>query len=654
MKPQFIGLTKKEMVRTASGLLHQGDRIEAAQHVQEVTEDLSKKKQRRVKTEDEANQVLLATLNYCLNTDNYELGAGMLWTPEMFTPEPRCTQLVWDSLRRNSLSLFMGASSMSKTFGCGVFFYMDWLRDPLWTTVRVVGPSEDHLEANLFAHLVSLHRAAALPVPGQLGALFIGLDKRDPKSSIKGISIPLGRTKGAGKLQGVKRYPRKTEHPLFGRLTRLRVLVDEIEQTPDGIWKDFLNLTSTKEDNEDNLKIAGSFNPQLVGSKTYLNAEPSGGWPSIDADKDEEWTSKRGWHVVRLDAHKSENVIEGQIIYPGIQTREGLSLLAKASGGTDSPDYACFGRAMYSAAGTALSVIPVTFFNEARGEYIWYDEPKAVCGGDMALEGGDPAMLAYALFGTAVGIKYPPTPSYPKGRTAMFRDSAGRNVRRYGLQFHNIFELERGNTVQMATQVQLMCNALGLPPGHVMLDRTGNGAGIHDLLKETWAPEVLGVNYSSSSTDTKVMDEDQSTCYELYDRVHTELWYAFRRWLEFGFILFLPSMEKFVEAQTELTTRLAKKHQGKQKIETKPDYKLRTGGTSCNMADACCLTLHLVRILFGPTPSMDTERRSVAGGFEVYGGEPMQVRVQSSEMLDDLDTLQRGNSPFPEELDFMS
>src|SRR5438477_286885 len=82
------------------------------------------------------------------------------------------------------------------------------LSDPENTAVKVLGPSEDHLEANLFSHLVDLHRCASLPMPGEVGELFIGMDRRNQTASIKGTVIPIGKVKKAGRLQGTKRKAR--------------------------------------------------------------------------------------------------------------------------------------------------------------------------------------------------------------------------------------------------------------------------------------------------------------------------------------------------------------------------------------------------------------------------------------------------------------
>jgi hypothetical protein len=546
--------------------------------------------------------------------------------------------------------LLMGASSMSKTFGCGVFFYLDWLRDPEHTTVRVVGPGETHLESNLFSHLVTLHRNAALPVPGEVGALFIGLDQRDAKGAIKGLTIPLGRQAGAGRLQGVKRYPRMKPHPEYGNLYRLRVLVDEIEKVPDGIWKDFRNLTSNIGEDPDGMRIAGAFNPEVIGSQTYIHAEPPKQWSSVNLEEDHEWESKRGWYVVRLDAHRSENVMLKKTVFVGLQTIQGLDILAKSSGGTDTGGYMTFGRAMYPSKGSSLSILSPSHFRSGRGNFLWYQSPQIIAAVDSALEGSDPPMMAVGKYGLATGVKFPPSADYPEGRDMMFRQSNGKPALRPGCQLTKMFALRNGDTVAVSNEIKVMCNALGVPPGHLMLDRTGNGAGVHDLLKEIWAPEVYGLNYSSAATGAKVMEQDNEMCSELYERVYSELWYAFRRWLEFQFFLFSSDIEDYADIEVEFTGRLSKRSgTGKMKVESKQDYKARNGGQSPNKADAATLLLHLVRTKWSVIPSMDTERATVSAS-EAFVGNQAPVIVSAADRLDDLDMAASG--PYFDELDW--
>lgn len=247
--------------------------------------------------------VLQHWLHYLLNSDRPEEAAKLLWTPNQFTPDPQFTKDVWKLFSESSHGLIMGAASCSKSYGFGVRFFLEWIRDPEWTTIKVLGPSEDHLEQNLFSHLVGLHKSASLPMPGEVGNLFIGLDRRNQLSSIKGIVIPIGQKKKAGRLQGTKRRPRPAPHEIFGPLSRMFIFVDEIENVPGGLWSDIDNVLSNIQEEGDTsgFKLFGAFNPTNQGDEVAKRVEPLFGWEGFDIDDHYRWKSKRDWDVLRLD-----------------------------------------------------------------------------------------------------------------------------------------------------------------------------------------------------------------------------------------------------------------------------------------------------------------------------------------------------------------
>src|SRR6185295_460299 len=146
--------------------------------------------------------------------------------------------------------------------------------------------------------------------PGSVGKLFIGIDTRARKGAITGVVIPLGK-KAAGRIQGSKRTNRKKPHPKFGKLSRMFIFLDEIANIPVGVWKDIDNVIASGQ-GDDGLKIIGAFNPTNIHDEVGLRVEPPQGWAHFDPDVDVDWTSTRGWRVVRLDAARCENVVQGK------------------------------------------------------------------------------------------------------------------------------------------------------------------------------------------------------------------------------------------------------------------------------------------------------------------------------------------------------
>lgn len=626
---------RNQMIFDVAALVHDKDWMGAgslyASYVRRVKDPSFK----NPPDEDSVKQIITELLHWCLNSDRYPLAARLLWTESQFDPRPHFTQMIWDELKKSAAMMLMGSASASKSYSTGVWLLLDWVRDPEYTCVRVLGPSEQHLSENLFTHIVNLHQSASIPLPGETGDLYIGTDRRNRFGSITGVVVPLGK-KAAGRLQGVKAGNKKRAkpHPVFGTLGRLRVFMDESEKIPVGIWRDVDNIFSNLNGVE-TFKIIGAFNPENQNGESGTRCEPQGGWALFNIDTDERWVSKRGWSVVRLDGFKGENVVYKQIIFPGLQTHEGISKLIENSGGYDSPGYYTMARAAFPPSSVKLVIIPQGMFDRSKGTFEFIGPTIAVAGNDLAGEGGDAIPYAFADFGVAVGYRTPPNIKYPRGQYIEFKDELGNRIRRPALQVNGIFRLDVGQTTKVAAQIIDVSNKLIVRPGNLAVDRTGMGQGIYDMLRDLWSHEVIGVNYMESASEMKILEEDSKNCKEAYDRACTELWFALRKWMEFGIVLFNPQMD---------FSRLAEQLTGRQfvpgkydRVESKKEYRARCGGHSPDEADAVTLLIHAARISTGTVPSMSLNRGigSVSDGSE-FEDEKARVCI-TNRLTDDVD-----------------
>ena len=544
-------------------------------------------------------------LHYLLNNDGMEEAAQLLWSKTQFTPEPQYTRDLWQFFNESNMGLIMGAASCSKSYGIGVRLFLEWIRDPEWTTVKVLGPSEDHLEANLFSHLVRLHESAKLPMPGEVGELFIGLDRRNQVSCIKGVIIPVGKVKKASRLQGNKRVPRVHPHPNFGDQSRMFIFIDEIENVPGGLWSDVDNVLSQiqEEGGDGGFKIFGAYNPTNQTDEVGKRAEPPFGWERFDVDEHFRWKSTRGWDVIRLDGEKSENVLQNRLVFPGLQTRVGLEKIARNAGGRQTGGYFSMARGAYPPSGVELTIIPPGMLQKWRGEFIWYAPPKPCGACDLALEGGAAASFALGDWGKATGVKLPPTVEHPQGLTVMFKNPETQAViPRTVVQVNQLFSLAKGDSVFMSNQLISLCRKSGIRPEFFACDKTGHGVGTFDLMKNEWSAAIHGVNYSGSCTERRIMEEDSETAKEQYDRICTELWFALRAWGEFGYMMIHPNVD-MSKLTSQLTQRKYRPSGAKTKVESKRDYIAR-GFTSPDEADALTLIVHAVRMGGGIIPSM--------------------------------------------------
>jgi hypothetical protein len=187
-----------------------------------------------------------------------------------------------------------------------------------------------------------------------------------------------------------------------------------------------------------------------------------------------------------------------------------------------------------------------------------------------------------------------PTKEKPEGEVRTFVGEDGRPLRRNVIQIDQQFKLPKAETLAMARSIRETCENAGVDPEWLCVDRTVNGAGVHDYLKATWGP-VKGVNPSFSASEIKILAEDTETPFDLYERLVTELWYATRKFFEHSILKIsgtMPTERLFHELTTRQFNTSAR---GKIKVEAKTEYKSR-GNKSPDFADSLTLLIHGVRL----------------------------------------------------------
>jgi len=528
--------------------------------------------------------------------------AHILWGSELFNPEPESVSLIWDEIQKTSTLLIQGGGSLGKSYSLAAWLLLDWLEDPLWTCIKVVSVTSEHAMRNVFAHIKNLHRHSAIPLPGTVKANSIQASN-DEKQGIHLVAIPAGED-GSGRLQGFHPVPRPTPHPKYKTLSRVRAILDEAEEIPGGVWPDIDNMLITA-DGTDHVKVAAAANPRDLDSKFGKRCEPENGWDSVDIEDSIQWKSKLGWSVVRLDGARCENVIQNKLIYPGFVTWEGYRRYLLA--GDSSPEYFTMARGWFPAKGLNVNVIPRDFMSRAIGRMLFTGPVTYVASVDLAFEGGDKAVMTVGRFGLSLGYSV-------NGINTMF------DKPKYGLQAEIQFELlkddpeidpakKKTQTVFLADQIKKNCKDLAIKPYWVIVDRTGNGTGVHDLLMTPsdgmgggyLGPEVVGIHYGSGATDLKMFADSTEKASDLYDGIVTELFFATRNYLEFDYLKISPSMN--VDVLTEELCSRRFKPSRKTKIEGKKEYKAR-GNSSPDRADSLTMMVHLVRMREGFEASM--------------------------------------------------
>jgi hypothetical protein len=516
--------------------------------------------------------------------------AHILWGGTLFNPEPESVRLIWEHIRKTATLMVQGAGSLGKSYSLAAYLLLDWLEDPLYTCIKVVSVNSEHAKRNVFAHLKNLHRQSSIPLPGVAKGESIQASK-DDKQGIHLVAIPQGE-EGSGRLQGFHPVPRENVHPKFGTLSRVRAILDEAEEIPAGVWEDIDNMLITM-DGIEHVKVGAAANPRDIDSKFGRRCEPVEGWNSFDIEASINWRSKLGWDVVRLDGARCENVIQKRMVFPGFLTYDGYRRYLLQ--GDTSPEYYTMARGAFPIKGLAINVIPREFLDRAIGNLNFTGRVTYCASVDLAFEGGDTAPMTIGRFGMALGYK----------------KANGENVEfdkpKYALQAESQFELIKNDpsgkltqTPWLAEQIRGYCKSLSIKDIWLIVDRTGNGTGVHDILRSPppggVGPEVTGIHYGASSTDLRLFSESTEKASELYDGIVTELFFAARNFLEFDYLKISPSLD-IQRLSEELCTRRFKPG-NKVRVESKKEYKAR-GHDSPDAADSVTLLVHLVRLREG-------------------------------------------------------
>ncbi len=559
----------------------------------------------KLDTVEKLETFLFSLLYHFLYNRDYVSAALMLWGDDTFTPEPQCVQDVWSPLFEQRMIAILGGGGLGKTYSPSAYLLLDWVLDTKWTRIQVASNSEDHLRRNLFADITRLYQSSALPLPGEADAESISLDKKSGMG-IFILTIP-GGPLSRGKIKGTHTKPRPL-HPLFGTRSRVRMLVDEAQEVAANIFDEIPNRFSTVAPGDvEHIKFIVCANPKFKYSKFGQVCKPVGGWENI-ARKTKIWESEEGWHVVSLDGTEHENVKQKRVVYPGFVTYDGVQLwLKRCHGDTEHPDMYTFVYGKFPPEGSRRTVIRPVDLEHSEREWV-FDGPTTALGfSDHAFTGDNPT------FGSGRA-----------GRAIAYVDRLGvrheLSTPAWKLQVDFVKILERGDTQDMADQNMENCRMLAIKPHNSGDDRTGVGQGGHDTIRRQWktkvgrfraedAPDIpgfegdedfapiYGIHYCQAVTDTKVAEEDTENCKALYDGIHSEVWYAASRLFEYDVIGIGRGVDpKCVE---ELTARQGGRVAGRKSklgVESKDEYKARTGSHSPDRADTFLGIVHMARM----------------------------------------------------------
>lgn len=535
-----------------------------------------------VQSPDHAKSWIWALVHRLLDTERYGAAGLILWGDAIFNYGPEAVRKLIHKVRSSQNLIVLGGAALGKTYTLICYLLLDWIRDPEHTEIKIISTTGGHAKSQSFSTLQRLYQSAIVPLPGLSMDGFVGLNPKDRHSAITLVAIPQGED-GRGVLQGFHPVPRKSPHPTFGSMSRVRALLDEAEEIPTGVWEGVANLLGSAWGAEA-VKVCCATNPRDVTSRLAQLAEPVTGWTQIDLDRDKEWFSAERWSVLRLDGADSENVKERTLIYPGFLTWDGYQLYALELNG-QSPRYLTFGRGMYPLSELQHTLIPYSLLEAVIGQFIFEGRTVGAAGIDLAFEGGDRIILVVGRYGRAIGFQplHSPAP-------IIWRKP------KYVVQVDQYYELPKEKTIALATSLQNRCVGLNIHPDWTTCDRTGVGTGTHDALCEQWSGTVRGVMWGAEAGPRKILADDHDYAIEVYDGITMEMHIRLRKFLEFGLMAFHPQMQTtqvFKELSGRRFQPSGKGPSGKPriKLESKKEYKKRLQ-VSPDIGDGVAMLVH--------------------------------------------------------------
>ena len=544
-----------------------------------------------------AKQVVSQYVQSLLNADQFEAAATVLWGEAVYDWRPHSAQETWRCLFEYDKLLIQGAGAMGKTFNAAAWFLLDWMRDPEYTCVKVVSLTEAHAQRNVFAAIKTFYRTALVrpEFEGSEDLVKSIQANDDDKNGIHLVAVPKGDS-GMGTLRGFHPSPRAKHDKKWGRMSRTHVVLDEAEEVPAGVWEGLQNILSAAdtEGAKGRIKIFGASNPKDRTSEFGKRCEPERGWQSVDCEEDFEWESRDGWHILRLDAARCENVVKRKIVFHGFQTFQGYQAY-EARGKT--AEYYTMARGWFPQEGIAMGIITPAMMDNAMGTVRFIGPVVPLAAFDLALEGKDQVVCSHGRFGLSDGWT-PRSGSFIPWRSP-----------RVVLQLDSQIDFPKKATLEQTKQIMDFCKQMKIAPNWLCVDRTGNGAGISDALCSLFGSEVLGVNYSWAASETHILGEDSQKANELYSGVVTELIFGLAKYLEFEYLKISPSFSNEDLVRQAIARRYKQAGQGLVRVESKGDFVKRTRQNSPDQLDSLSLLVYLLRQREGLVATMTEPKK---------------------------------------------
>jgi hypothetical protein len=284
---------------------------------------------------------------------------------------------------------------------------------------------------------------------------------------------------------------------------------------------------------------------------------------------DHEWRSAKGFACIRLDAWDSPNIRDNNK-WTGLIRQDDIDRMTK--NGMNTPGVWIQLRGLHPPEGAEDTVLSEAMFVRfhCRDTVLWAGDFEMFCALDPAF-GGDNCVLRRFDFGKDVNgflRVYWHAPVYIRIDVTL---------------------VDTPPEYQVAHGAMAFCKSQGIRPENFSGDSTGTTGGAIAVMRREWSPRVNECTFAGAPSDLIVSDEDPVPSKERYDRRVTELYFAFREFVQADMIRGLDNKTamQFCSRHFELRNRLYR-------LETKQAMKDR-GLDSPDESDCTVVGIDLLR-----------------------------------------------------------
>jgi len=496
--------------------------------------------------------------------------------PPSFFVVHRWSEAIVKAWCEEEFIVLLGAASCGKSHTVGMLAVLDFVADPAHTYTALASTSVPMLKLRSMASCVETLRllrqnpyfsVAIKEAPSQTAIINAadeeGGSDASLKASVRGIALGEGNeAKGVARLAGVHDY-------------YTNIILDESSNLPEAAAKARINASAGTR----HFRFVSMTNPVDRNDEATRFCEPLHelGWASVDRDT-ESWRSRFGL-VLHFNAMNSPAMVEpdGEKKYPFLLNRKRIDTYIREAGG-NTEDGMLY-RMLYgfpAPRGTALTVLTdsdINTFNLA--EPATFDTRGA---GITRVASLDPAFTG------------------PGGDGAAFR-WAEVGYDRHGRYVMDLKPVELAPisavdpepaAYQVVRYVLKRLRELNISVSSLAVDDSGTQSVAAIIQKESGIIPIA-CNFSTRATEP-----------EKYRNVVTEIWYWVQA-LARGYQL------KGLDPKTahQFCSRHFKNATRPQALESKPEYKKRTGLRSPDEGDCTALLTLAARRICGLTPGSD-------------------------------------------------